>query len=132
VTDEHIRTRFIRRLKQIMQLGHNLHSIARLWTRFTPSIACTVIGADACELTDFPLNGRPFDRETAVPRVNYNDGRTASYAVDVHKMAIYLHQFARRRELLPCVGESDSLVGITPNEKHDKNECDPQENPEGS
>src|SRR5205807_3163735 len=79
-----------------MQFFDYLLACARTWPRIAPSIACSIIGADAREACHCWLDLTPIKRGSAQSRIENHRWTACPCTVDMEPVAPDIHQFARR------------------------------------
>src|SRR5437588_2179973 len=82
--------------KQEMQFFYYLLACARSRPTITPSIACSIIGADACEACHPWLDLAPIKRGFSQSCIKYHRWTARPCTVDMEPVAPDIHQFARR------------------------------------
>src|SRR5205807_2147519 len=76
-----------------MQFFDYLLACARTWPRIAPSIACSIIGADACEVCHCWLNLAPIKRGSAQSRIENHRWTACPCTVDMESVAPDIHEF---------------------------------------
>src|ERR1039458_6470713 len=99
-------------LKQkFMQLGGDMVGVARSWQRVAPAETGAVIRADASGAGEHRLDPSPGHRVVSQTRFQYDGGRTATCANDVHPVAIDGVESAGRLIRRPKEVKSDRVEG---------------------
>ncbi len=98
-------------LKQkFVQLGGDMVGVARSWQRVAPAESGAVIRADARGAGEHRLNPSPGQRVVSQTRFQYDGGRAAPCANDVHPVAVDGVESAGRRIRRPKEVKSDRVV----------------------
>jgi hypothetical protein len=77
---------------------------------FAPAVAGSIKGTDVCELSDFWLNERPFQRIASCSTIE-DDGRASfSGRMNVHPMPAHIDELAYRGIFLCIDSRTDGLI----------------------
>src|SRR5439155_3161898 len=93
MSNEKVGTVYLGMSKQQMQFCHHLLACARAWPGLTPSIACSIIGADTCEACHCWLDLAPIKRGSAQSRIENHRWTARPCTVDMESVAPDIHEF---------------------------------------
>jgi hypothetical protein len=94
MSNQKVRTTYLGMHQQQMQFFYYLLAGARTWPCIAPAIACSIIGADACEACHAGLDEAPIKGGSSQSRIENHRGTARPGTVDVEPVAPDIHEFA--------------------------------------
>src|SRR5947209_19248879 len=111
MSNEHVGTVYLCMHQQQMQFFYDLLACARARPGPTPSIACAIIGADACEAGHCWLDLAPIKRGSSEPCIENHRWTACPGTVDMEPVAPDIHEFAWSRVVRSVNRTGKGLIG---------------------
>src|SRR5947209_7420482 len=120
MSNEQVGTAYLCMHQQQMQFFYYLLACALAWPRIAPSIACAIIGADACEAGHCWLDLAPIKRGSAQSRIENHRGTACPGTVEMESVAPDIHEFARSGVVRSVNCAGNGLIEQPEQQKSDK------------
>src|SRR5947209_7015761 len=120
MSNEQVRTAYLCMHKQQMQFFYDLLACARAWPRIAPSIAGSIIGADACEVCHCWLNLAPIKRGSSEPCIENYRWTARPGTVDVEPVAPNIDEFPWSGVVRSVKRAGNGLIGQPQQQKSHK------------
>src|SRR5947208_9401765 len=124
MSNEQVGTAYLCMHKQEMQFFYYLLACSRTWPALTPAIACSIIGADACEARHPWLDLAPIKRGFSQSCIENHRGTARPGTVDMEPVTPDIHEFAWRRVVRSVNRTGNGLIGQPQQQKPDKGQTE--------